>query len=232
MKKLLNSLNWFEWLMTAGVTIASIFAITRGDDQALLSSFAAITGIICVILCAKGKRSSYIWGFVNVIAYATLAYRWAYYGEVALNALYFMPTQFIGWFYWSKHLNIEVNEVKAKVMGLKEIIIWSIATLVTMYVVYQILGMIGAGFYAVNQDGVNMAGAMSLTLSLVANILMVKRYAEQWPLWIIVNVASIYLWISAGDIVQTTMWSMYLINAIYGWYLWVQMKKNKNPINE
>jgi len=232
MKKLLQSLNWFEWLMTAGVTIASIFAIYQGVGQAWLSSFAAITGIICVILCAKGKRSSYIWGFVNVIAYAVLAFRWTYYGEVALNALYFMPTQFIGWFYWSKHLNVDVNEVKAKVMGLKEIIIWGAATLVTMFVVYQILGMIGAGFYAVNQDGVNMAGSMSLTLSLVANILMVKRYAEQWPLWIIVNIASIYLWVSAGDIVQTTMWSMYLINAIYGWYLWVRMKKTRNIENE
>jgi nicotinamide mononucleotide transporter len=220
----MKTLTKFEWLMVFGVGVAAAMSIYRGDPDALLSSFAAITGIICVILCSKGKRSSYIWGFINVLAYAWLAFRATFYGEVMLNALYFMPTQFIGWYYWSKHLNNETNEVKSKVMTWKQILGWGAATLITIFFVAKGLEFIGTGqFYA---------GAVSLTLSLIANILMVKRYAEQWPIWIFVNIASIYMWIQYGDWVQVTMWSMYLLNAFYGWYLWVDRKNKYNYINQ
>lgn len=220
----MKTLTKFEWLMVFGVTIAASLSIYRGDPDAILSGTAAITGIICVILVSKGKRSQYIWGLINVLLYAVLAYRATFYGEVMLNALYFMPTQFIGWYYWSKHMNHETNEVKSKVMTWKQILGWGAATLVTIFFVAKGLEFIGTGqFYA---------GAVSLTLSLIANVLMVKRYAEQWPIWIFVNVASIYMWIQYGDWVQVTMWSMYLINAFYGWYLWVKRQRSINFMNE
>ena len=220
----MNKLNQFEYSMIGVVALAAAASIMRGDPDAILSGVAAVTGIICVILVSKGKRSQYIWGLVNVILYALLAYRATFYGEVMLNALYFMPTQFIGWYYWSKHMNYETNEVKSKVMTWKQILGWGAATLVTIFFVAKGLEFIGTGqFYA---------GSVSLTLSLIANVLMVKRYAEQWPIWIFVNVASIYMWIQYGDWIQVSMWSMYLLNAMYGWNLWVQRQKARNTINE
>ena len=62
---------------------------------------------------------------------------------------------------------------------------------------------------------------------------MVKRYAAQWSLWIILNVASITMWTialalnteiggfaAAGAPAMILMWTMYLINAVYGYSLW------------
>lgn len=220
----MNKLNQFEYGMIATVALAAAASIMRGDPDAILSGVAAVTGIICVILVSKGKRSQYIWGLVNVILYALLAYRATFYGEVILNALYFMPTQFIGWYYWSKHMNYEYNEVKAKVMTWKQILGWGAATLVTIFFVSKGLEFIGTGqFYA---------GSVSLTLSLIANVLMVKRYAEQWPIWIFVNIASIYMWVQYGDWIQVSMWSMYLLNAMYGWNLWVSRQRKINYTNE
>lgn len=219
----MNKLNQFEYSMVAVVALAATASIMRGDSDAILSGVAAITGIICVILVSKGKRSQYIWGLINVLLYAVLAYRATFYGEVMLNALYFMPTQFIGWYYWSKHMNQSTNEVKSKVMTWKQILSWGAATLVTIFFVAKGLEFIGTGqFYA---------GAVSLTLSLIANILMVKRYAEQWPIWIVVNIASIYMWIQYGDWIQVSMWSMYLLNAMYGWNLWVKRQQAINIEN-
>lgn len=220
----MKTFSKFEWFMISGVALSALMSIYRGDPAAVLSSTAAITGIVCVVLCAKGRRSQYVWGLINVLLYAVLAFQATFYGEVMLNVLYFMPTQFIGWYYWSKHIDQSINEVKSKVMTWKQIIGWGVATLITIVIVAKCLSLIGTGqFYA---------GAVSLTLSLIANILMVKRYSEQWPIWIFVNIASIYMWIQYGDWVQVTMWSMYLLNATYGWKLWVHRQKLINRENK
>ena len=58
--------------------------------------------------------------------------------------------------------------------------------------------------------------------------LSVKRYMEQWIMWIIIDVVTIFMWVVAvtngsGDIATLLMWMVYLINAIYGFIKW-----NKN----
>lgn len=41
----------------------------------LISPISAITGIICVLLVAKGKITNYAWGIVNVITYSYISFR-------------------------------------------------------------------------------------------------------------------------------------------------------------
>ena len=66
---------------------------------------------------------------------------------------------------------------------------------------------------------------MSTVFSIVANVLMVLRYREQWALWIIVDVVTVIMWMIAGDLLMTVMWAIYLINAVYGWVMWTKMSR-------
>jgi nicotinamide mononucleotide transporter len=61
--------------------------------------------------------------------------------------------------------------------------------------------------------------ATSTVVSVVAMYLMVKRYATQWELWIIVDIVSTAMWIGK-DWIMVAMWAAYLINAIWGFYQW------------
>ena len=61
--------------------------------------------------------------------------------------------------------------------------------------------------------------AMSTVFSIFAQILCVKRYMEQWVLWVIVDVVTVIMWVYAfingtGDMATVLMWSVYLVNAI------------------
>jgi len=54
---------------------------------------------------------------------------------------------------------------------------------------------------------------------------MVARSRDQWILWIIVDIVSIYMWVdtyrrTGAGANMITMWSAYLVNALYGWYKW------------
>ncbi len=73
--------------------------------------------------------------------------------------------------------------------------------------------------------------SMTFMVSIVANALMVFRFREQWMLWIIVDVITVVMWIIAGDLIMITMWSVYLLNAVYGYYMWSKMNKY-NLVNE
>ncbi len=66
---------------------------------------------------------------------------------------------------------------------------------------------------------------------MIASILMVARYSEQWVMWVVVNVVSVVLWLLVlikGDMSAVTllvMWSAYLLNSTYGYVNWRKMAK-------
>lgn len=210
--------QWFEVLILVGFT--AYFAITDKESSnlyLLINSISAICGVFCVVLCATGKKSQYYFGFVNIAAYIVIAMIGKYYGQVALNALYYLPTQFIGMYMWKKHMNEEVNEVKSKKMSLNQIGLYCLGTVIGVVICRYLLEMLGG-----NQTWLD---STTLMISLGANALMVLRYKEQWVFWIVVDIITVFMWILAGDWIQVSMWSVYLINAFYGFFKWSMMTK-------
>jgi nicotinamide mononucleotide transporter len=68
--------------------------------------------------------------------------------------------------------------------------------------------------------------ATTNVLSIIATILMMYRYREQWLLYILLNVFTVLMWgirtangSSEGPL-MIVMWSAYLINAGYGYWNW------------
>lgn len=214
-----EKLNKIEWFMIISVIVftAYFFIIDKTNSLIYLTinSIAAISGIICVVLCAKGKKSQYVWGLFNIVGYIIIAYINKYYGEVMLNALYYLPSQFIGYYLWNKNSNKKTNTVKSKKMDLKK----------TILVV--ILCGIGTFLYKLCLDylgGTNtMLDSASTIISLFANVLMLLRYREQWILWIIIDVITVIMWLLVKDYIMVTMWFVYLINAFYGYYNWSKL---------
>ena len=67
--------------------------------------------------------------------------------------------------------------------------------------------------------------SMSTVLSVVAQILCLKRFAEQWILWIVIDGVSVIMWaydyFNGGESIATfLMWAVYLVNAIIMYVKW------------
>ena len=220
-EKLKKYMTLFQWAECLAIIVFTIyFALTNTTDTwwyILIDSLAAVCGVFCVVLCAGGKKSQYYWGFVNIIAYIIIALINKYYGEVMLNALYYLPTQFIGLYVWGKHYNKPADQVEGLRMDGKHIVIWSICSVAGIFVYKLILDTLGGN--------ATLLDSMSTVFSIVANILMVMRYREQWALWIIVDVVTVVMWIIAGDFLMTIMWAIYLINAVYGCIMWTKISQ-------
>lgn len=202
------------WMLLANAVILGV-SIYMGDD--VLSIIASLTGVICVILCGLGKVSNYFWGTINVILYAYVAWKAKYYGDVMLNLIYYLPTNIIGWVMWSKNVNSETKEVYKKRLTVKWDIIVVIASIIGIFGYSYVLKLLGGNLPLVD--------SMSTVLSIVAQILMINRYAEQWIIWILVDVVSVIMWFVAlfgegQSVAVLLMWTVYLANAVIMYIKW------------
>ena len=221
MKKILNKFNSFEWGMIVSVIGFTIYFSLISEGVSLLyliiDGIAAISGIFCVVLCAKGRKSQYIWGLLNVIGYVIIAFINKYYGEVMLNALYYLPSQFIGYYLWNKNSNEENGDVKGNKLTIIQSIILVLFIIIGIFGYRLVLDYLGG-------NGTLLDSASTVT-SVVANALMMMRYREQWLLWIIIDAITVVMWLLVGDFIMVTMWAVYLINAFYGYYNWTKIAK-------
>ena len=109
------------WLLIACTVICGLSIYWKDSFMGIIS---ATTGVACVVCTGKGKLSAYIFGLVNCILYALISYKAHLYGETMLNALYYVPMQFIGFYIWNKNMNEETHEVKKIHMKNSQRIIW------------------------------------------------------------------------------------------------------------
>ena len=213
-----ESINWKKWeVIWLLVATAVILSVSVYWKDSIVATFAALTGIWCVILTGKGKLSSFWFGSINTVLYAIIAWEAKYWGEVMLNLIYYVPMNFVGLYMWSKNMNKETEEVVKKRLPLKKSI---------MSYGLVIVGTLGYGLFLKVMNGtLPFVDSMSTVFSVFAQFLCVKRYMEQWVLWVIVDVVTVIMWIYAfvngtGDMATVLMWSIYLINAIFMLIKW------------
>lgn len=209
-----------SWLVLACAVIAGLSIYWKDTTMGIIS---ATTGVACVICTGKGKLSAYVFGAVNTLLYAIIAYHAKYYGEVMLNALYYFPMQFYGFYVWSKHMDNETHEVEKRKMKTKGR--WILAAVVVLAT-----GIYG---FVLQKMGGNLpyVDALSTVVSVVAMIISIKMYMEQWMLWIVVDVVTVIMWgvafANGNDSIATLlMWIVYLGNAVIMFFKWKKGAKN------
>lgn len=207
-----------------------IYSLLTGTLD-ILGSLAGITGVLCVVLVAKGSIWNYAFGLVNVSLYAWISYKAALYGDAGLNALYYLPMQFIGWWQWRKR-GAAMSEAEA---GGKDIQVkarrfdWGQRVLLMFGCAAAVVAV---GFFLEHLgDPQPFKDSATTVLSVVAQALMALAFMEQWALWIITNVISVAMWavcMSRGEAhagVMLIMWSFYLLNSINGLRVWLKLSR-------
>jgi nicotinamide mononucleotide transporter len=212
-----KNLNLFEilWVLLFTVILLAVSILQESD---LIGIITTITGMLCVVLVARGSMYNYLFGVINVTLYGFIAYSNGYGGDFVLNIFYYLPMQFVGIYLWSKHKDSK-NEIIVKVFSYKMWIYSIITILVGTLIIGQLMPVINSLFNMVTNP-LPFVDAFTTFGSLFAMYLMVKRYKEQWILWIIINALSIIMWLKIGDMVMVVMWSAYLVNSVYGLYKW------------
>lgn len=215
--------GWKVWEVTwLFVACAVIMGLSIYWKDTALGIISSTTGVACVVCTGKGKLSAYVFGAVNTLLYAIISYQTKYYGEVILNALYYFPMQFYGFYVWKKNMNTETHEVKKRRMPKK--------SLLKLLVVIVIATGIFGTFLKYLGGNLSYVDALSTVVSVVAMVVSIKMYVEQWLLWIIVDIVTVFMWgvafVNGSDSIATLlMWIVYLGNAVIMYFKWAREAK-------
>lgn len=181
-------------------------------NSSYISLLSGITGIISVVLCAQRKISFYTFGFIQLLTYVILCIQQNLYAEIAENIFYAI-TMIYGIFVWIKHKdNNDDSKVKAKRLKLGSL---------TFIYILGLLATLGLWmFLRTTNDSQPFMDSITTIPAIIAQILMILAYKEQWYFWLIIDIGSIFMWAIANDwnmVVQFVFWTM---NCIYGLKNW------------
>ena len=219
-EEFINGYNLFDKLFMLGMVLLQIIVFMICPDT-LLGIISGISGVISVVLCAKAKISFYYIGFIQTITYLFLAFQNCFYGEVIEN-LFYLVTMIMGIFMWKKHLEVDENgsrQVETKSLSKIQWVLSVIGTAICTVIMGFCLTKIGS-HQAYTDAATNI-------FAIFAQILMIKRYKEQWIWWLLIDLFCIKMWFIAGNWSMVAMYVAWTINCIYGWYNWNKLNKVK-----
>lgn len=226
MKRCFKDWNSFEKVWLLAFTCVNIYLFFSWGDT-LIGLTASLTGMLCVVLTAKGKISSFYWGLINIFTYSYVAYQSAYYGDVMLNMLYFLPMTFFGIYFWGKNSREKKKSkiVLVRSLSWKNKFLIFVGSLILVYLLGLFLKSISGTLPFVDST--------TTIFSIIATILLTKRYSDQWFYWIMVDIWSIVMWTyiflrDGNQISMLVMWSAFLVNAVYGYYNWIKLEREQN----
>ena len=233
--KSFKSLKWYEIIMIGVMVVISGMSIynaivhpetsTNPLWLTIINFISAICGIICIFFCAKANISNFVFGSINTIVYAIFLYYQKIYGTFALEVLFYLPINFLSWYLWAKHRdNVLKEKTKSKKLSLKQNILCTTLIISGGIIYHYILVKIGGN--------VAWLDAFTLSIGIIAVILEMLRYKEQYIWWIITDIIAVAMYIVHFDAVYLTKKSIYLIMAVIGLINWHKLNKERNKTNE
>lgn len=214
-----NGYSWFERLFLFAMVLLQVVVYCFTPDT-MIGMICGIAGVICVVLTAKGKISSYIFNFIQMLTYMVICWDAALYLEFGEQVFYFVVCIF-GVFAWKNNMKVNDDGTEQVIAKKFKPIHWVITVAVTA-VSTAILGYFGDNILG---STLSYLDAFTVALAVIAQLLMVWRYREQWAMWIAIDVSSLIMFIILGQWSMVAMYVAWTINAFYGWYNWSKLEK-------
>jgi nicotinamide mononucleotide transporter len=172
----------------------------------------AANAVMMVSIVLAGRNNVHSWwlGVIGCTMFAFLFYGVQLYADVVLQ-LFFVATCLLGWLQWLRGAGggpLPVSSAHRRTL----------------------LGMALAGVLATCAYGMLLKqftdayapfiDSAVLAFSIVAQLLLMWRRIETWPVWLLVNTVSVPLYASRGLYLTATLYAGYWFNALVSWWWW------------
>lgn len=176
-----------------------------------LEWLAAGLGVVNVLLVVRRSVWNFPFGVAMVLLYGGIFYEAKLYSD-ALLQLFFLVVQFYGWWNWmaARH---RVGDVRVLLLSGRDRFAWVAACAIAT----GIWGWIMHRFTDAAMPWWDAGVAMT---SVAAQILLSRRYFENWILWIAVDVAAIGLYASRALHLTAALYLVFLGMAVWGLLSW------------
>lgn len=207
-----SKLYTYSFIVVGMVIQVVTFLLMPHDSW--LSLLSGCLGICSVCLAAQGNILTFVFGFAQVITYTYLCVTQRFYGEIGINAYYFL-TMIYGVVFWKKRLGKKEEGFEVTTRSLPRSLFAFIAA-----GTLAVSAATGWALAAWTDDTQPYLDAFTTVPALVAQVLMILVYREHWFIWLAVDILSVVLWLRAGDYCMTAQYAFWCANCLYGLRKW------------
>lgn len=179
------------------------------------------TSVMYVLLAANEIRACWYFAFLSSSIYIYLCFSTQLYMESLLQVFYVAMAVY-GWMKWreSENSNRKIHYQPWK---------WTIVLLLVILLISILIGF----FLDQNTNQASPYLDAGITLfSIYATFLVAKKAIENWILFVVIDVLSIYLYASRGLESSALLYVFFTFAALYGWINWHQIQqKSKESIS-
>jgi nicotinamide mononucleotide transporter len=190
--------------------VSTVLFTVLGYQVTLLELTAVIASATGVWLGTTGKRIMWPWYGVSGVLYGWLFFNYELYASASLQ-LVFIAAAIWGWFGWGPQGASSRNlswALRASVLSVGTVI-W---LLITPFLVS--LGAAAA-----------LPDAFGLVFSIIAQVLMVLQFRENWVVWFVVNVVYVALFWSQDLKFTSLLYVVFAAIALRGWINWQKLQR-------
>ena len=206
-----NQRSLWLFLVTGLLVQVITFCLMPHSPWALVSG---MLGICSVVLGAQGNILTFVFGFAQVVSYTYLCVVDRFYAEIAINIYYFF-TMIYGVYCWRRRLSGKSLQVQTRSLSRGVFLLLSIVT-----ILLSILS--GWLLQRYTDDPQPYLDAFTTMPAIVAQILMVMTYREQWYLWLVVDILALVMWLRAENYCMVAQYAFWCANCIYGYVQWTK----------
>ena len=214
-----------------------------GYDLSWIEAVGTVAGLLCIWLASLEKIVNYFFGLVNVTLFAIIFFQIQLYASLLLQ-LFFFAANIYGWYAWSRQTTQHEAELQIRWLPKPKAIGWLAACVVaiglmTIYIdpVFAFLTRVAVNvmqFFGLNvtqptlqPDAFPFWDSCMMVLSIVAMVLMTRKYVENWLLWVIINVISVVIFALQGVYAMSLEYLILTFIALVGSRLWMNSARER-----
>jgi nicotinamide mononucleotide transporter len=149
--------------------------------------------------------------------YVALFWQSKLYGDASLQ-IFFALLALWGWWQWLRGTAADGAALRVRSLG-KRGRWWLLVALALMW---PALGLFLKRF---TDTDVPWWDAFPTAASVIGQWLLGRKYIENWPAWIIVNVVSVGLFAYKGLWLTTLLYAIFIAMSVVGWRAWKRMAR-------
>lgn len=178
-----------------------------------LEIIAATLGLINIVLVVRRSVWNYPFGLAMVTIYA-----WIFaqpdvrlYSDALLQGFFFV-VQLYGWSNWARARESEGQVRVLRLSGRERLAVAAIVMCSTI--------MWGAAMARHTAASLPYWDAFIAMTSIAAQLLMARRFVENWALWVAVDVVAIGVYATKALPLTALLYAVFLFMSVWGWIGW------------
>lgn len=181
-----------------------------------------LLGLLYIWLEIKGHIGLWPVGILMSAFYIYIFYSSKLYADMGLQ-FYYLIVSIYGWLIWLTGRSNKNDK--------KELLITHCSFKMALYLILiaiPLYGLIAWLLVSFTDSPVPYCDSFPTTLSIIATFMLTRKIIEQWIIWIVVNIASMSLYIYRGLNLTAGLYLIYAILAIIGYIKWKSEIQQEN----